>query len=262
MIRLLAILMLLGGCRHEAQKSPAATEDLRQEYETRCARVEINKITRCDRVTFVGLLAAFCPGREGELARYENPAGKWNRDTETCWPTDSSSETSRDGYLSVLHKAFSDADIVKRIVKYAEPNDWNTGEGPDGVQNIWPLAPTMRLMLDGQRLQEDSDQLPFLAGFRGHLVGSYILLRGRIKGSIGPLEYQFAEQLAAEDVESVRKWGKSPFFSALVHRFSDGDQTEAENILRNFPEGESPYGWGSCPNDIYWILSYATMKGF
>ena len=254
-MRLILTILLLAGCSYE--KHSPISNDLQSEFEKRCERVSIEGITRCDRVTFVALLSAFCPTRAEEFKRYEYPEGKWNRDVSSCYPNDSASETSRDGYLSVLQalKSSNDYSALRRIIDYAEPRGGSTGEGDEGIVNIWPLMGTIHQMAGDKPLDGASDQLAILNGFRGAQIANYLLLKGRINGYLGVLEMEFAEKLDAQVPHS-------PWYSAIYHKYHDGDQSFALEGLKNFPTEDAPYGWGSCPNDIYWILTYITTKGF
>jgi hypothetical protein len=202
----LSILILLFSCgQHKSSDSPPNVGDLKPQADQIVKTFNIGLIERCDKLTFAALFNAF--GGSADLSKFESPEGKWNRDdTAPCYPNDSKSETSLDGYLSVLHlsRSIGDMSIVRRIKDYAEPKHWVTGEGPEGVTSILTLLPLINLMV-GAKLDGDENALPYIQGYQAHLAAMWIWLKGRLTGSISDIELGTLQTLWLANL-------RSPFF--------------------------------------------------
>lgn len=209
-----------------------------------CATFDPQTVERCDRITFVALMATAC-GKDFNLASYEEN-GKWNRDTAPCYPQDSKSECSLDGYLSVLHyiTKMRDREALQRMYSRLDSNGWICGEGPESVTSIKPLKSVIEHMT-GASFVDEADAS--VLGFRGHLLASYIWLKRRVYGSNNAVE-RAALEVLYKDVP------QSPFYAALV-----GDKTGAVEKLLDFP---SPYStwWGSAPDAVLYSVSTAILE--
>jgi len=212
---------------------------------------------RCDKLTFRALASAF--GNRELLEGHEYGApGQFHRDVETCYPGDSRSEISLDGYLSLAHHiwTYQDDTLLQRIISYGRNNGFVMGEGPIKYTNILLLVPTLYGMQSKLTLV-DFDSL--LAGYKGHIVALYIHLKGRVNGRISDLELHVLEQL-------VRSNENNPLYQAIYHTYLDGDQSEAISILMkdfppDFPSGEAKYGWGSAPDSVVFITTVGILEG-
>ncbi len=223
-----------------------------------CAEFDATTVERCDRSTFHVLMAAMCPGMKLPT-EYEVPSGKWNRDTAPCYPDDSRSETSRDAYLQNLLTENKEA--IARIVAYAEPREWETGEPHGGVGNIAPLVPLLR----GYTLAGESDSIvdegieaakKAFTGHRGHLVAEYLWVVARLRGGLTLSGSSLLKTLHEETPDS-------PFLSCLYHRFSrlDSSQKHTVYLLKKMPWVNNTFGWGSSVPDVHYAATVMCLEG-
>lgn len=216
---------------------------------------------RCDKLTFKAHLSS--TGYKQDLSALENN-GKWKRDEEPCYPDNSKSEISFDGLVGVLHNIVANQDkaMFDRLVAYGTQHNWIMGEGMVELTNMYVLLPTVyriqaKLALDDTQSLDDA-----LSGFRGHLLASFVWLQDRISGKITVAEMEAVDQLYSVSPED-------PMYSALYHRFTDGDQDATIDILLNspvFPINELPletgvFGWGSAPASVYYLVTLAIIEG-
>jgi hypothetical protein len=253
-MRFLMLYILLMSCGAQPAKDDNSfnLDAVKAKRDSLVSNFQLADIERCDRITFAALFNAF--GGSLDLSGFESPAGKWNRDSLPCYPEESKSETSLDGYLSVLHWAHSRGDLgmVSRIADYAAPKDWITGAGPEDITSIFKLTPLIFEIL-GTELKGNDDALPFLSGFRAHLAAMYIWLHGRIQGHIDAFELTILEALLVNEPGAY-------MLSALYHRFQDGRFQDTVNMMNNY-SGDYGEFWGSCPTDLSYILTVAIMEG-
>jgi len=219
--------------------------------------------SRCDTLTFKALLSVYS---RVDLSSYETN-GRWDRSDTPCYPESSRSSISYDGILSVLHYIVSTGDepMLDRLIAYGEKTGWILGEGPDEYTHLGHIAPTVYNLKYTFFLTDyvtDLDLKELLSGFRGHLLASFIWLSLRTDGKVNQLELEALEQLVnASEV--------NPFYQALYHRVTDGDQREALDTLLNaaeFEEGgiydrESVFGWGSAPASAYYLYVLSIIEG-
>lgn len=211
---------------------------------------------RCDRLTFNALLSAF--GKKQDLSIFEyDDIGKFHRDIKHCYPHASRSEISLDGILMLLHhvKTHNDKELFNRLFDYGEKHDWIMGDGPKEYTNIYVLVPTIYKMAD-INLITDIDSV--LKGYKGHIAAMFILLKGRVYGKINILELQALEML-------VKSAPENPLYSAIYHRFKDGDQRKTIELLNakftdEFPTETSVFHWGSVPASIYFITTVGILE--
>ncbi len=232
------LLILLCACSHPSDDAaPSDLARVRAQRDQFCASFDPQSVTRCDRITFVSMMSAAC-GKDYNLEAYEEN-GKWNRDeTHSCYQEgESSSECSFDGYLGVLHALRSDRGAIKRMQLHLEANGYRCGEGEPSATDISPLKSVIEYMA-GQSLTGITD--PF-AGFRGHLLASYIWLRHEI--GLKTIGDGAALSILRHEIPS------SPFYAAIA-----GDQAAAVDRLMNFPAPYSNY-WGSAPDAVIYAVS-------
>lgn len=254
---LIAILLLLG-CR-----SPVETKDPLD----RLVQRKISFIKRaldmgaglyphrCDRLTFNGLFSGY--GKPQDMGGFYYD-GLLHRDVSPCYPGFSRSEISLDGILGLLHhiQTWDDRKSLDRILDIGEKNNWIMGDGPIEYTNIWALVPIIYEMA-GESLVTDIKDV--LKGYRGHVGAMYIHLRGRVYGSISEAEFRALQALKVASP-------LNPLYSALFHRYSDGDQSETIELLDKiftdkFPEGSATTGWGSCPDSVLYIIVVGILQG-
>jgi hypothetical protein len=221
---------------------------------------------RCDKLTFKALLSVVVPQN---VANLEVAAGKWVRDVPDCYPSESASEVSNEGIISVMHHILTTKDCAaaNRLLNYGKNNDWIMGEGDTANTDALVLSPFIKQLRDkvcgqGLALTENNDLDSVLKGYRGHILASFIWLRGRMNEGINNLEKNSLAKL-------VDASPGDPMYLALKARYNDGDQTQAIDILMNseeFPGDSIPmqtgvFGWGSCPSMAYFLYVQAILEG-
>ena len=211
---------------------------------------------RCDKLTFRGLTSAF--GKREAIEEHEVEPGKFRRDVLPCFPHDSRSSISLDGYLGVLHHAitYEDWDMVIRIQDYANRHHYIMGEGPIEYTNIIALRSVLNVLSGNASLDMPKD---ISEGYKGHIAANLIFLRARAFGRMSAAELFTLKRLHELSPGN-------PFYAALYHRYHDGDQEEAISILTSdfadeFPIGEHLYGWGSAPDSVFFILVMGVLDG-
>jgi hypothetical protein len=256
MRHLILTAILLTACsRQDNGESGINLSRYQAERDRLCQAFDPLTVTRCDRSTFHVLMSAMC--KFSLPTEYEVPSGKWNRDTAPCYPDESRSETSQDGYLSVV--LAQDPSAIARVIAFAEPRRWETGEPAGGVGNITSLVPLLR----GYSLANESDGVvdegleaaeKAFTGHRGHLVAGYVWAAARLRGGLTVAGATLLRKLHNETPES-------PYLSCLYHRFSrlDNDQAGTVRLLKQ--TGTKTFGWGSAPYELFTVLTVACLEG-
>jgi len=266
MFRLFAVsfsMLLIFSCgawRHQDDETPQQSlQDAQNTRDGLCKDFTLESTPRCDRVTFASLADIGCKAQD--LAVYEYPAGKINRDASPCWADGvdlgSSSECSLDGYLArtVTAIVHHDQDTPKRMIAYLDTVDWICGGGANtGVTSIKIIKPMIYKAAGLQALVGEADALPNpLENFRGNLLALWIYGNALMSGSITE-----AGQLAFDAL--VKEAPASPAYAALAHRWKDGDYGEMISLVQDGRECASY--WGSCPWAAYvgWAVAISEKK--
>lgn len=230
-----------------------------QERDRICEEFDATTVERCDRSTFHLLMAAMCPGMDLPT-QYEVPSGKWNRDTEACYPDDSRSETSRDAYLSLL--LTQEKKAIIRAISWADSNGGDTGSPSGGVGNIKDLLPLMRRTA-GSLLTGSEDGVvdegleaaqKAFKGHRGHLIAGYLWATARVNGGLTVVGRTLLRKIHDETP-------KSPYLSCMYHRFSrySKDQLDTVRLLKKM--GKGTFGWGSSVWPVHYALTVKCLEG-
>jgi len=221
---------------------------------------------RCDSLTFVGHYNA--AAKTVDIYRHEYPQGQWHRSTSLCTPDDSRSECSKENILAAFHNILHDTAAVRRTIEHAKNNDWNFCEGGDHpeynhIPEFAPLLNSWLRKLDGNSLTGDADAsgIPSLEGFRGNVLGSYLLLKGRVFGYLNVAEIAAAKTL-------INTEPTSPLYQAIYHRFTDGNQHAAIQMMTKqyFPVDSlptaNPFAWGSLKEaPLLYVWTAGVMDG-
>jgi hypothetical protein len=223
---------------------------------------------RCDELTFQNLEVAFC-GR-GDMSTHEWPAlsGKWHRDEEACYAVgDSKSECSGDGFITMAHRWISKPDKIEigRALGYLDTTDWVCGDGEKEVTRIphldWLLRSTRDYGLRIAAIPEPPNIYDTLVKTHNeYLVALHAYAFGRMNGAISEITLETFRKLRAKHPDSM-------IFQALFHRYLDGDQQTALDIIdRECPKDTLPVdsgydGWGSSPRAIHCIVALSILQG-
>lgn len=247
-MRFLAIIVALyffPACsRSDAGETPNIG-DLKAHRDSICRDFDPQTITRCDRSTFHVLMAWGC--NKTLPTQYEYPSGKWNRDVRPCWPDYSRSQTSLDTYLGVILSG--DEQAKKRVIDYAKPRGWETGEPEGGVGNITPLIPLLGVYLQAG----PGEPQGLIDGHRGHLTALWLWVWAQQNEGL-----TFAGSRVLREI--AKKTPESPLFSCLSKRFS-GDKDQRRTVELWKKQGTKTFGWGSAPWELFPVLTYKCLKG-
>lgn len=249
MIRIL-ILVFLIGCGSTGKIRPVETvtptEALKAKVQT---YMELNKNRRdefgwlmpmdCDGLLFNSLakIAGF-PGID--IFAAEEQPGQWRRNGyfDICCPgTGSGSCISRDGFrgLIPLLVILKDVAALRRIHDYGQSHGWIMGKGEVsrtyfnlGIRNQLKRA----LKID----PDTGEEILTVGDFELHLEVLRIWTEYLISGFLYEFEVDALKQYSKDYPENA-------LYSALYHKFTDGDMSQAISVLMNekyFPSDRLP----------------------
>jgi len=260
MNKLLAIIFLVTACGKTKPKEPHLTdiERLKAKAEFYVAHAQLDSygwIEGCDGLLFNSLYSLGGGHADPLLARGSIP-GIWYRSADHgCYPGNSASSISRDMfaglYLWIYHH--KRLDLIEDIIDYGEQhaNDiggWVMGEGDKYATNIRIEGQAMAYLMRYKFGGADHGKRKFpisrfqVKGYEDHLQMLSILLRSLIAGGITDLDLAAAK-------DSSQRVPRNALYSAIYHRYSDGDQTEAIKILLDeslFPSDRMPSSADRC----------------
>lgn len=213
----------------------------------------------CDATLWSGLLGSAYPG-EVDLLAAKGLDGTWyRRSGQDCGPEfgNSKSTISRDMMLGVLwhfwtNKQRFEAELLMKKLKsnsYVMP-----GEGPLSRMLITPtmlntLANIIKA-LGGPNYDVELLFPPVITegeDYTSHLSTWHILLRGEIFGDIPQRNFDILEKLAKREPHN-------PLYQAAYHKYLDGDQTKAIDLLLDesqWPATSLPTSENHC---AYWVI--------
>ena len=248
------------GC-NQKKDDPVQQADLTEVQQMRDEKVasfQMDQVTPCDRITFVALMDAY--GKRLPIGIFEKPAGMWNRNFEVCYPKESKSECSLDGYLSVLHALYARGDLfsIRNMRDYLKARDWHCGLGDEGVTTTVPLMPLIQALANDLKVKvaDIGIDLPIpldikIDGFQAYLIGNYVWLHTKVFG-VSDVSRGIIKKLALDNPEDA-------FFAALNWRFNGTSQQLAVDLLKqDKPCSDS---WGSCDDSVYWTIVVAVLEG-
>lgn len=210
----------------------------------------------CDSLLFTGLY--YATGADVKIEKAKDPEGKWHRrdlSLPPCYPTESSSEISRDMYIGLLWGIWANrrADLLKDIIHYGDDHDWKMGEGdpsrtvmsPALVSTIYQMAKALGIKgLGGTLIPLPVDSN--LKGFQAHLQALHIALRADMAEEISKTHLKVLEK-------TVENSPNNALFQAIFHRFSDGNQEKTIELLLSedhFPNHRLPTSKEHCE---FWL---------
>jgi len=208
---------------------------------------------RCDATLFSGLLAA--SGMEVDMEAAEASPGQWLRRPASyseCFSEGRSRSTiSRDSLLGVMWWAWraKRLDVLERIYAYGESNSWVMGDGRSaGVDTIFLPAYIGLLAQLIEKLGGESrpiasalpETLTECEAYSCHIQSLRLLLRAEVNGSM-PSNH-------LETIQNTHKrYPENALFSYIVHRYTDGDFSEAiDLLLKHYPADRMPTSQDYC----------------
>ena len=229
---------------------------------------------KCDALLFTGLYGAALPG-EVFIDAARDSDGHWHRRPgHDCSPTigNSRSTISRDMILGLFWHMWRNKDLPMAIqlMRDLKSNLYMLeGEGTPGELLVNPaMLSTLAhiiLKLGGPRYELELAYPAVLSkdtGFIAHLAVWHILLRAELKKEIEDAHLSILKTHHDRNPQN-------PFFQAAYHRWYDGDQSEAIELLLDnaeWPEDRLPTSaehceewpiqrdytekdWGGCPEE-------------
>lgn len=190
----------------------------------------------CDALLFVALQQTAI-AEPGPVEDAQGESGRWYRkpdlrvDSSLC-----SSDISRDMFMGLFVWIWHNKrlDLAEDIWDYGRHHNWAMGvERKDGIENRTFFLPTTVSLLaqlihalGGRDHSERYFPLTYNTsrGFVSHLTLLAIHLRGEMRGGITDRELQALYQIR-------QHMSLSPLVHALIHKYTDGDQSEATSLL-------------------------------
>lgn len=194
---------------------------------------------RCDSLIFSALQGSVLGPINIEAAQAS--PGEWRRlplADGSCFDEDETggSDISRDMMVGLLVYAqrWGRQDITRDLIQYAQDHSLRMGRDRKTLDTRTFLTPTLLSLIAQVDTQLGGPEHPVLtavpqeysetAGFESHLSLIKVLIVGRIYGSLGDKELDLLR------VVTARSPGNA-LAQALLHRFTDGDQTVAAGLL-------------------------------
>lgn len=230
-----------GGEKNSAQRTVDTFPDLiarKESYLKQVKKVQDKhgwiETKECDALLFTGMLMA--TGVDVDILAARDMEGKWYRrpdkDCSKFFFRSSliSSSISRDMLIGLMWGAWMNGrvQILRDLYDYGKEHNWKMGDGsPDTVYLTPNFINTLRILIG------KDDNIPEvwvdpMKDHQRHVVALNIILRGEAEGNI-------RDQLAL-----LRKFKntepKNALFQYGYHRFTDGNQSRAISLLRDFPD--------------------------
>lgn len=270
---LLPFLLLLTACGSSGKRTPPAVprsaSQLLAEKADLYARLLPARLgpsgflytEQCDSALFSGLLQAAAPELGTDIRSARDESGQWHRRpvsmTECYQAGLSKSSISRDMFTGILWALFASGDLesARSTLQYARDNNYIMGSGDPArialMPNLTRVLANIVHNLGGDSSAEQSLPTSYpvdLVDYEAHIQMWQILLDARIHGGV-----------TAEQMDVIRdkytRYPMNPIYVAAYHKYTDGDQTEATQLLLNeamYPADRLPDHTNSCD---YWPLS-------
>lgn len=185
----------------------------------------------CDGLLF-SALTAVAQGESIDIDTAQGEPGQWFRNPgKECYPDSSASDISRDMILGLMIYAvhFDRLDILEGLWTYGQKNNWVMGRGDDRVVLTPSMIGRLARAIAHQGGETHAEALiPDIpsreASYQGHLSLLGIFLDGKMAGSIGPFQLDALRELA-------EKMPGNPLAQAMLHKYTDGDQSVATELL-------------------------------
>lgn len=256
------ICLLLAGCgpTHHAKPTQSPIVQLQAKYQTYLVLSE-GQIepqtgwiipTDCDSLLYNSLFFV-ARGEEYSAGLAEgSESGQWFRNPgQDCYSNPNGSDISRDMFIGLFIYLYDQKDLraLQDIWNYGEAHNWKMGREKRIADNRTILTPsTVSLLARAIKGLGGHDYsarfIPEVyntdAGYVSHLSMLSIYLKGRINGKIEDRDLQALFDIQKHDAQN-------PLAGALIHRYTDGDQTLAtEQLLDEWPADRLPTSTDWC----------------
>lgn len=276
-IKLIFVFFLITSCAH----LPAITSENLEKLEAKAAsyrKYQHDLLTDgwstsgCDSLLFTCLCKVAGGCTKANILDAEGEPGQWFRTpAKNCYPKNSSSDISKDMFaglnIYMAHLGIKEpgkaCEMVSRIITYGQKHRWVMGRPPGAISRVF-AAPSVRrrwqrlsikycnetvdITDNSKNIVDDFlDSFIALPDYEGHLQVLSILFDGILDGGI---ESWQVEVLKAH----VRQNPQSGLYQAVLHSYTDGNQTAARNLLldtKYFPEEKLPTSGNYCTHYLY-----------
>lgn len=271
MYRLLVLLLALlcsplaacGRKREPAHESSGPLDELRERrdlYRSLTPRAW-DVSSECDALLFTALTQVGL-GEPGDLEAAQSEPGKWNRLPGPQFAASCSSDISRDMFLGlfVWSWEFRRLDVAEAVWDYGSRHNWKMGEErnfSEHFDRVYLRPGTVGLLaeliykLGGENHWERSlltvNPLSSEPGFQSHLSLLTLHLLGEMHGGLTSGELDTIQKILGH-------MSGNPLAHALYHRYTDGDQSRAtELLLGTWPANR-------LPNERDWGEAWRTQR--
>lgn len=248
------ILLLVSCAKREAKKPSIVHPLVAQKAEVyKSLHTDWAHQGGCDSLGFTALckLAGGCS--DTVITDAEGDPGRWYRNPgKRCFDDgQSKSDISKDMLMMLFPYLYAkkDKQNLREIYDYGKANGWVMGRGPISRTVMTPpMILTLQRMI-GFNLSEmpNSSKEVAKAGYEKHLDAIDLLLKGMIGDGLNELQY-----------EEIRKYAeanpRNALFQALYHKYKDGNQQAAIDILLDeslFPSNRLPTPADRCEEYLW-----------
>jgi len=206
----------------------------------------------CDSLGFTALckLARGCS--EADIYKAEGEPGRWYRnESHQCYDLgQSKSDISKDMFIMLWPYLYGigDKQNIREIYDYGKANGWVMGRGLYSRTFLTPgMVWTLQRMLGFEVSVNSEEPTIKKAGYEKHLDAIDLILKSMIGGGLNPLQY---EEIRKYSEESPR----NALMSALYHKYKDGNQQQAIDILLDeslFPSDRLPESRDRCEEYLW-----------
>jgi len=262
-LRLLIILTIISSCQKREEVSTTTfSNDVRSKAELYKSLHRRWSHDKCDSMGFTALCKMAGGCQDANILEAEGEPGQWFRSPEKdCFDTGGSrSDISKDMFVMLFSYLYATKDkpALERILFYAEAHGYVMGrhEGTaDGFARVF-MVPGMVSLLKEMIGAVPSPQVPTSKepvdfpvndGFRAHLDAVWWFNKSQVRGNMEAIDYERLRIM-------VERQPSNALFQAIYHRYKDGDQSKAIEILSNekwFPRDRLPTARDRC-NEYLW----------
>ena len=266
---LLAVLLVSLSCGHNPPSKPSRSKELSGIAQKSVDYIDMSRKhvdkdgfilhDKCDSLLFSGLYQAATKNYTIPDAR--SSEGSWNRRVaQDCGPEfkNSRSTISRDMMVGVMWSFWKhkDLDSAIQLMDDLKSNLYMLkGTGTPGELFMTPTyVNTLALIIKalggpeyGFELLLPTSYKSDAQGFEKHIHSWIIALRGSVQGFISQKELDIIEKYRSNN-------DLNPLFQSIYHKYSDGDQNNAINLLldeSHYPKTELPTTLNHCDE---WII--------
>jgi hypothetical protein len=250
------LIILLSSCSVSTDSDKDEVETLQAKAQRWCGEINDGTISkRCDRLTFQAIVQNACNSQGNRLADFLWGEGAYHRDYRSCYPDESRSECSPDGFIAGLNASVNGRgwtqEQLKGIRSYLQEHDNKCGDGHDGLTDVSHLRGQLDRVI-GERSFVEAE--PLRGSHNAYLTSIYMDTERVIRGG----KFTSAEGVALRVLAASRP--NSAPIAAMI-----GDNEKAASLLeKQFPFEDIPVtdgydGWGSAPDAIMYVWAVSLL---